>query len=110
MKLTVRTLALLCALLLPHAYAAPGNDGESAGKSADVPHASAAGEGAGQQTVLDVYTTVGWVAIGVGIAVLLVSPLIKKLMHLDTLQDEGLAGADELAEPQAAGVHPGKNG
>jgi POT family proton-dependent oligopeptide transporter len=71
---------------------------------------AAAGEGAGQQTVLDVYTTVGWVAIGVGIAVLLVSPLIKKLMHLDTLQDEGLAGADELAELQAAGVHPGKNG
>jgi len=45
------------------------------------------GETAGQQTVLDVYSTVGWVAIGAGIAVLLISPLIRKLMHLDTLAD-----------------------
>jgi POT family proton-dependent oligopeptide transporter len=49
---------------------------------------SATGESAGQQTVLDVYTTVGWVAIGAGIAVLVISPLVKKLMHLDTLADE----------------------
>ena len=31
---------------------------------------SAMGEAAGQQTVLDVYSTVGWVAIGAGIAIL----------------------------------------
>jgi len=49
---------------------------------------SAMGEAAGQQTVLDVYTTVGWVAIGAGIAILAVSPLVRKLMHLDTLADE----------------------
>ena len=48
---------------------------------------SASGEGAGQQTVLDVYSTIGWVAIGAGIAVMIISPLIKKLMHLDTLKD-----------------------
>ena len=40
-----------------------------------------------QQTVLDVYSTVGWVAISAGIAVLAISPLIRKLMHLDTLTD-----------------------
>jgi POT family proton-dependent oligopeptide transporter len=56
---------------------------------------SVTGEAAGQQTVLDVYTTVGWVAIGAGVAVFLVAPLVRKLMHLDTLADDadGPAGA-----------------
>ena len=58
--------------------------------------------------MLGVYTTVGWVAIAVGVGVLIISPLIKKLMHLDTLSDDSLAGTDELGEPQAAGIHPGK--
>ena len=49
--------------------------------------ASASGESAGQQTVLDVYTSVGWVAIAAGIGVLVISPLIRKFMHLDTLSD-----------------------
>ena len=70
----------------------------------------AAGEEASKQVVLDVYTTVGWVAIGVGVAVLLVSPLVTRLMHLDRLTDEHpedqLAGQSELAEPAAAGAHP----
>ncbi|MCR5871438.1 oligopeptide:H+ symporter [Sphingomonas sp. J344] len=67
---------------------------------------SASGEAANVQTVLDVYSTIGWVAIGVGVAILVVSPLIKKLMHLDTLRDDGeLAGTAQLAEPQAPGVH-----
>jgi POT family proton-dependent oligopeptide transporter len=48
---------------------------------------SASGEAPGQQTVLDVYWTVGLVAIGVGIAFFVISPFIKKLMHLDTLKD-----------------------
>ena len=48
---------------------------------------SASGEGAGQQTVLDVYSQIGWIAIGAGIAVIIISPLIKKLMHLDSLKD-----------------------
>ncbi|MEQ1802400.1 MAG: peptide MFS transporter [Gammaproteobacteria bacterium] len=48
---------------------------------------SATGEAAGQQTVLDVYSTVGWVAIGAGVAVLVVSPLVRRLMHLETLTD-----------------------
>ncbi len=52
------------------------------------------GEGAGKALVLDVYGTIGLYAIGFGVLVLLISPLIKKLMHLDTLRDaEGEGGA-----------------
>jgi POT family proton-dependent oligopeptide transporter len=69
---------------------------------------SAAGEGAAKEVVLDVYTTVGWVAVGAGVAVILISPLIKRLMHLDTLRDNdvdhAMAGQRELAEPAAAGI------
>lgn len=67
---------------------------------------AASGEGAAKQVVLDVYSQIGWVAIGVGVAVFVVSPLIKRLMHLDTLRDDPLAGQGEIAEPQAAGTHP----
>ncbi|WP_417610152.1 peptide MFS transporter [Parasphingorhabdus sp.] len=73
--------------------------------------ASAVGaEGAGPDRVLDVYSTVGWVAVAVGVGVIVISPLIKKLMHLDTLTDEtvgdDLEGQGEFGEAQAAGVHP----
>ena len=44
------------------------------------------GEGVGQ--VLDVYTKVGWVAIGVGILFAVASPFLTKMMHLDTLADD----------------------
>ena len=71
----------------------------------------ASGEGAGKALVLDVYQTIGLWAVGFGILVIVVSPLIKKLMHLDSLRDaEDLAGQKELAEPQAAGVHPEPKG
>jgi POT family proton-dependent oligopeptide transporter len=58
---------------------------------------AASGEGAAKETVLGVYNQIGWVAIAVGVGVLLVSPLIKKLMHLDTLKDDAdkQDGADE---------------
>ncbi|HVM22523.1 MAG TPA: peptide MFS transporter [Sphingomicrobium sp.] len=62
--------------------------------------------GAAKEIVLDVYTTVGWVAVGVGVAVILVSPFIRRLMHLDTLKDDDLAGQAELAEPIAPGLRP----
>lgn len=52
----------------------------------------ASGEGAGKALVLDVYNTIGLYAIGFGVLVILVSPLIKKLMHLDTLKDADSAG------------------
>ncbi|GGD60937.1 MFS transporter [Erythrobacter arachoides] len=83
----------------------------AAGLIAAATGAEGVGEEAGKQVVLDVYSTVGWVAVGVGIVVLVISPLIKKLMHLDTLRDdnvgddlEGQAGAG--LEPQEAGIHP----
>jgi len=67
----------------------------------------ASGEGAAQQVVLDVYTQIGWIAIAVGVGFVLVSPLIKRLMHLDTLRDDAvLAGGAQLAESQAPGMHP----
>ncbi len=55
-----------------------------------------------KEATLSIYNTIGWVAVGVGIAVLAVSPFIKRLMHLDTLRDDDdLAGRSELAEPAA---------
>ncbi|WP_209348985.1 peptide MFS transporter [Pontixanthobacter sp. CEM42] len=69
------------------------------------------GEEAGKQVVLDVYETVGLYAVGVGIAAMVVSPLIKKLMHLDTLKDDALEGAAEAGlEAQEGGVHPATKG
>ena len=66
-----------------------------------------AGEGGSPETYLDVYTTVGWIAVGVGVALIVISPLIKRLMHLDTLRDEDeLAGYKELGEKQAPGMFP----
>lgn len=59
---------------------------------------------------MDIYWKIGLVAIGVGIVVILISGLVKRLMHLDTLQDDNvgddLSGGSEVGEPQAAGVHP----
>ncbi len=72
---------------------------------------AASGAGAAQQVVLDVYSNIGWIAVAVGVGFLAVSPLIKKLMHLDTLSDDAaLAGVSEVGEGGAAGIHPGKRG
>jgi proton-dependent oligopeptide transporter, POT family len=68
---------------------------------------NASGEGAGKELVMSVYGTIGLYAIGFGILVVVVSPLIRKLMHLDTLRDDSaIAGAAEAGEPVAAGAHP----
>lgn len=63
-----------------------------------------------KQGLLDVYEMFGWIAIGVGVVVLLLSPIVKRWMHLDTLEDEKLEGDAEAGEPQAAGVHPTTTG
>lgn len=60
----------------------------AAGLIAAATGAENVGEDAGKQLVLDVYSTVGWYAVGIGVAVMLVAPLVKRLMHLDTLKDE----------------------
>lgn len=68
--------------------------------------AATGGEGGGVARVMEVYSNVGWLAVGVGVLMLLVSPLIRRLMHLDTLTDDepSLAGQDGIGEPIAAGT------
>lgn len=60
------------------------------------------GEGEGgnmtREAALDVYWSMGLVAMGIGFAIVLVSPLIKKLMHLDTLRDDTPAAADDARQ------------
>jgi len=61
-----------------------------------------------KQGLLDIYELFGWISIGVAVVVLLLSPIVKRWMHLDTLRDTGdeLRGQGEVGEPQAAGIHP----
>jgi proton-dependent oligopeptide transporter, POT family len=41
-----------------------------------------------KEGTLAIYSQMGWITIGVGVAVLVIAPLVKKLMHLDTLTDD----------------------
>ena len=59
-----------------------------------------------KQGLLDIYEMFGWITIGISVAVLLVSPIVKRWMHLDTLSDAPLEGDEGVGEPQAAGMHP----
>jgi proton-dependent oligopeptide transporter, POT family len=59
-----------------------------------------------KQGLLDVYEMFGWISLGVGVLVLALSPIVKRWMHLDTLEDVPLEGDSEAGEPQAAGMHP----
>ena len=47
-----------------------------------------AADGGGEDQVLSVYSNVGWLAVGVGVGLIVISPLIKKMMHLDTLAED----------------------
>jgi proton-dependent oligopeptide transporter, POT family len=52
--------------------------------------AATGGEG-GQMTrekAVEVYSTIGWWVAGIGVVAILIAPFVKRLMHLDTLQDE----------------------
>jgi POT family proton-dependent oligopeptide transporter len=83
----------------------------AAGLIASATGAEGVGEESGKEVVLGVYSTVGWFAVGIGVAVMVVSPLIKKLMHLDTIRDDDLEGQAEAGlEAQEAGVHPTTRG
>ncbi|MEM7741579.1 MAG: peptide MFS transporter, partial [Pseudomonadota bacterium] len=55
-------------------------------------------------SVTDVYSNVGWLAVGVGIALMVFSPFIRRMMHLDTLQDTDDVRA-KLEEAKAKGAH-----
>jgi len=65
-----------------------------------------AAEGGGREQVLSVYSNVGWIAVIVGVGLIVVSPLIKKAMHLDTLAEDtrkyneanNLTGTEQPAE------------
>ena len=37
--------------------------------------------------VSDIYTKIGWIAVIVGVLVIVISPFVTRLMHLDTLKD-----------------------
>jgi POT family proton-dependent oligopeptide transporter len=63
-----------------------------------------------KQGLLDIYEVFGYISIGVAVAVLLLSPIVKRWMHLDTLRDRDVAGDEQLGEPQAAGLHPAPEG
>lgn len=70
----------------------------------------ATGNGAGGEMTkagtLSVYNEIGWIGVGVGVVVMVVAPLVKRLMHLDTLKDEDLAGREQLGEQEGAGLFP----
>ncbi len=63
-----------------------------------------------KELTLSIYSEIGWISIGVGVVVLLLSPIVKRWMHLDTLEDDNvgddLVGGSEVGEPQAGGMHP----
>ena len=48
-----------------------------------------------REATLAIYSQIGWIAIGVGVAVLVISPLIKRLMHLDTLENDSDAAVTD---------------
>lgn len=54
-----------------------------------------AAEGGGTEQVLSVYSNVGWMAVAVGIGLVVISPLIKKMMHLDTLETDANKWTEE---------------
>jgi proton-dependent oligopeptide transporter, POT family len=67
-----------------------------------------------KQGLLDIYELFGWISVGVAVAVLLVSPIVKRWMHLDTLEDRDpgsdLAGKRQAGiDNQEAGIHPATN-
>ncbi|MBB4657688.1 peptide MFS transporter [Parvularcula dongshanensis] len=47
------------------------------------------------ELVMEVYSRIGWIAVAVGIGLVLVSPLINRLMHLNTLKDDAMPGMRE---------------
>jgi POT family proton-dependent oligopeptide transporter len=71
--------------------------------------------GAQLATYSSVFGTIGWIGVGIGVLLMLISPILKKGMHLETLGKDTdpldgrviLAGEAQLVEPAAAGTHTG---
>jgi POT family proton-dependent oligopeptide transporter len=58
-----------------------------------------------KQGLLDIYELFGWIAIGIGVVVMLLAPIVKRWMHLDTLEDRS-SPADAADVP---GGYDGEN-
>ncbi|MEX0343188.1 MAG: peptide MFS transporter [Erythrobacter sp.] len=103
--------AQIASLIMGTWFFASATGNFAAGLIAAATGAEGVGEEAGKQVVLDVYSTVGWYAVVIGVGVMVISPLVKKLMHLDTLKDDtldhDLEGQSEAGlEAQEGGMHP----
>ncbi len=55
-----------------------------------------------KELTLAIYSKIGWTAIGISVLVLLVSPLVKRWMHLDSLDDRS-GGPDDQATVYGGG-------
>ena len=53
-----------------------------------------------KELTLAIYSKIGWIAIGISVLVLLISPIVKRWMHLDTLEDRGTP--DDHVAPETA--------
>jgi POT family proton-dependent oligopeptide transporter len=72
-------------------------------------------------TYADVFSTIGWVGVGIGVVLMILSPWLKRGMHLETLGRDGpagdttggdhgrnvMAGEAQLVDRDAAGTHTG---
>ena len=57
-----------------------------------------------KELTLAIYNMIGWIAIGVGVVVLALSPFVKRWMHLDTLRGRAtLAGRPRARRAAGAG-------
>ena len=45
-----------------------------------------------KELTLSIYTEIGWIALAIAGVVLLLSPMVKRWMHLDTLEDRSETG------------------
>jgi POT family proton-dependent oligopeptide transporter len=62
-----------------------------------------------KQGLLDIYSMFGWITIGIGVGVLALSPIVRRWMHLDSLQDDTdarIRDLDATGEPIAPGPQP----
>ena len=63
-------------------------------------------------TYADVFSTIGWVGVGIGVLLMLLSPWLKRGMHLETLgkmasgDSNVMAGDAQLVDRDSAGINP----
>ncbi|WP_299195995.1 peptide MFS transporter [uncultured Erythrobacter sp.] len=94
--------AHMASLIMGTWFFASATGNFAAGLIAAATGAEGVGDASGKEVVLDVYWTVGLYAVVIGVGVMIISPLIKKLMHLDTLKDDDADIATEDALAAAA--------